>query len=168
VLAAQNGQGFAVLTAAGHQPPINAVTTACGAWSLLTGWLGTASTCLTGPTNAIVAASGEKERHYAGAVFVGVLALAFGLFSPVFIRWMLGSPPAFIAVLAGLAMLRVLQTAFVTAFRDKVPLGALVSFLVTVADVPIFHIGAPFWALVFGWLASRLMEPADMKALRQG
>jgi benzoate membrane transport protein len=160
VLAAQNGQGFAVLSAAGHAPPINAVTTACGAWSLLTAWLGTASTCLTGPTNAIVASSGPRERHYAGAVFVGVLAMIFGLLSPVFIRWMLGSPPAFIAVLAGLAMLRALQAAFVTAFREQAALGALVAFLVTVADVPIARIGAPFWALVFGWIAARLMEPA--------
>ena len=30
VLVVQNGQGFAVLKAAGHEPPIDAVTVACG------------------------------------------------------------------------------------------------------------------------------------------
>ena len=30
VLVVQNGQGFAVLKAAGHNPPIDAVTIACG------------------------------------------------------------------------------------------------------------------------------------------
>jgi len=44
------------------------------------------------------------------------------------------------------------------SFRDRFALGALVSFLVTVADVPIFGIGAPFWGLVFGYDASRLLE----------
>ena len=109
VLVAQNGQGFAVLTAAGHRPPVNVVTTACGLWSMLTALVGTVSTCLTGPTNAIVASSGERHRHYTGAIFVGLLALLFGLLSPLFTRWMLATPPSFIATLAGLAMLRVLQ-----------------------------------------------------------
>ena len=30
VLVVQNGQGIAVLTATGHQPPVNAITVACG------------------------------------------------------------------------------------------------------------------------------------------
>ncbi|MEO8157163.1 MAG: benzoate/H(+) symporter BenE family transporter, partial [Betaproteobacteria bacterium] len=66
-----------------------------------------------------------------------------------------------IAALAGLAMLRVLQNAFTVAFRDRFALGALVTFLVTVADIPIFNIGAPFWGLVVGYLASRLLERGD-------
>ena len=63
---------------------------------------------------------------------------------------MLATPPAFIATLAGLALLRVLQTSFQISFRDKFSFGALICFVVTVADVPIFKIGAPFWGLVFG------------------
>ena len=58
-------------------------------------------------------------------------------------------------------MLRVLQNAFAVAFRDRVALGALVTFLVTVADIPILNIGAPFWGLVIGYLASRLLERGD-------
>jgi predicted benzoate:H+ symporter BenE len=44
-----------------------------------------------------------------------------------------------IAALAGLAMLRVLQTGFTVAFMNRFTLGALVimTFLVTVADVSI-------------------------------
>ena len=71
---------------------------------------------------------------------------------------MLATPPAFIATLAGLAMLRVLQTAFTVSFRDRFTLGALVCFLVTVADVPIFNIGAAFWGLVFGLATAWLLE----------
>ena len=161
VLVVQNGQGIAVLDAVGHKAPVNAVTIGCGAWSMITAMVGSVSTCLTGPTNALISSSGERHRHYTGGVLVGLLAIAFGLFAPLFTRLMLASPPAFIATLAGLAMLRVLQTAFTVSFRDRFALGALVAFLVTVANVPVFNIGAPFWGLVFGYLVSRLLERAD-------
>ena len=146
VLVVQNGQGVAVLRSAGHTPPINVITIACGVWSLLTAAVGTVSTCLTGPTNALLAASGERSRHYTAGVVCGLLAMVFGLFAPLFTRLMLATPAAFIATLGGLAMLRVLQSAFVTAFGSRFTLGALVTFVVTVSDVKILNIGAPFWA----------------------
>ncbi len=158
VLVVQNGQGVAVLDSAGHKAPINLITVVCGLGSIVTSAVGTASTCLTGPTNAIVAASGDRQRHYTGAMVVGVLALGFGLFSSTFTQLMLAAPKSFIAVLAGLAMLRVLQNAFTVAFRDRFPLGALVTFLVTVADIPILNIGAPFWGLLAGLAVAKLLE----------
>ena len=161
VLAAQNAQGIAILTAGGHRPPINAITAACGAGSMLTALFGSVSTCLTGPVNAVLAGSGDKDRQYSAALFFCVLALAFGLLAPFFTRLLLATPAPFIATLAGLAMLRVLQTAFTTSFAGKFSLGALVCFLVTVADVAIWHIGAPFWGLVFGLATSRLLERDD-------
>lgn len=163
VLVVQNAQGFAVLNAVGHRPPINAITFACGAGSIVAALVGTVSTCLTGPVNAIISSSGEKSRHYTAGLLVAVLALAFGLLAPLFTRLMLATPPAFIAALAGLAMLRVLQTAFSISFRDRFTLGALVTFVVTVADVAIFNIGAPFWGLVFGFAASWLLERGDFR-----
>ena len=69
-----------------------------------------------------------------------------------------------LVILAGLAMLRVLQTAFVTAFKERFSLGALVAFLVTVADLPLLNIGAAFWGLVFGIAISWLLERADFVA----
>jgi benzoate membrane transport protein len=163
VLVVQNGQGFAVLSAAGHKPPIDAIALACGAGSMLTAFVGSVSTCLTGPVNAIISSSGERHRHYSAGVVVGVLALAFGLLSPLFVRLLLSTPPAFIAALGGLAMLRVLQTAFSVSFGGKFTLGALVTFLVTVADVTLYNIGAAFWGLVFGFGISWLLERGDFK-----
>ena len=164
VLVVQNGQGVAVLRAAGHDAPVNAITLGCGLWSLATAWVGTVSTCLTGPTNAILCSSGERHRQYTGGLLVGLLALVFGLLSPLATQAMLASPPAFIATLAGLAMLRVLQGAFSTAFGGGYPLGATVTFLVTVADHSILNVGAAFWGLLaggaIGWLLER-PRPAD-------
>lgn len=168
VLVVQNGQGFAVLKAAGHEPPINAIAVACGVGSVAAAFVGTVSTCLTGPVNAIISGAGAKERHYTAGLLVGVLALLFGLMSPVFTHLMLATPPAFIATVAGLAMLRVLQTAFSTAFRDRFAFGALLTFIITVANVPIFSIGAPFWGLVFGFACSWLLERKDFQSRGAG
>ncbi len=161
VLVVQNGQGIAVLRAVGHQPPVNAITAACGIGSVISAVFGGVSSCLTGPTNAIVSSSGEPARHYTAGIFVGVLALAFGLLAPTFTRFLLEAPEAFVMTLAGLAMLKILQAAFVTCFKDRFTLGALVAFLVTVADLPLFNIGAAFWGLIAGMLISRLLERQD-------
>ncbi|MBT4718588.1 MAG: benzoate transporter [Rhodospirillaceae bacterium] len=164
VLAAQNAQGYAVISVKGHEPPVNAVTAICGVGGLVNAAFGAVSTCLTGPVNAVISSSGPKERHYTAGIFVGILGITYGLFSPVFTSFMLATPKAFIATLAGIALLGVLQTAFRTAFQGRFTYGALITFLVTAADISIFGIGAPFWALVFGFATSWLLEREDFRA----
>lgn len=158
VVVVQNGQGMAVLTAAGHRPPMNLVTLLCGLWSFPAAAVGAVSTCLTGPTNALLTASGERSRQYAAAIWCGALAVVFGCFALSAARFMLGAPAALVATLGGLAMLRALQDAFVTAFSGGQATGALVTFLVTVADVHVLNIGAPFWGLLAGLVVSRLVD----------
>jgi len=158
VIAAQNAQGVVILRAAGHHPPVNAITAACGAGSLVTGVFGCVSTCLTGPSNAILVSGGRRDRHWIAAVLLGVLAILFGVFAPAVTGMMLATPAAFLSTLAGLALLRTLLAAFQTSFGGNFALGALVAFLVTLAGLPMLNIGAPFWGLLFGMLASLLLE----------
>jgi benzoate membrane transport protein len=168
VLVVQNGQGFAVLQAAGHRPPMNASTVVCGVGALLSATVGAVSTCLTGPTSALITSAGERRRHYTAAIFNGLLAVAFGLMAPAFTGLMLAAPKEYLMTLGGLAMLRVLQAAFVASFKDRFSLGALVSFLVTVADLSVLNIGAAFWGLVAGVAVSWLLERGDFAAPAPG
>jgi benzoate membrane transport protein len=165
VLVVQNGQGIAVVKAAGHAPPIDTITVACGVGALASAVVGSVSTCLTGPTNAIITASGERSRQYTAGIFTGLLAVAFGLMAPAFTRLLLNAPKVFIMALAGLAMLRILQAAFTATFKERFTLGALVSFLVTVADLPLLNIGAAFWGLVAGFAVSWWLERRDFATL---
>ncbi|GAA3152305.1 hypothetical protein GCM10020255_031650 [Rhodococcus baikonurensis] len=48
-----------------------------------------------------------------------------------------------------------------TAFGGKFTFGALIAFLVTISDIELLNIGAAFWGLVFGVIASRMLERAD-------
>ena len=166
VLVVQNGQGIAVLTAAGHTPPVDQIAAGCGASSIVSAFVGAVPTCLTGPVNAIISATGDRHGQYTAGVVIGLLGVGFGLLAPLVTRLMLSTPPAFVATLAGLAMLRVLQSAFAVAFQGRFALGALVTFLVTVAAIPILGIGAPFWALVAGTAASLFLDRADWRAQR--
>ncbi|MEE3851636.1 benzoate/H(+) symporter BenE family transporter [Gordonia sp. LSe1-13] len=164
VIVVQNGQGVAVLRSAGHRPPVTVVTVACGVMSMLAAFIGSISTCLAGPTNAILVADGRRERQYTAALTFGLLAVLVGLFAPAFVAVMLAMPAAFIATVGGLALLGALQNAFRAAFSGGFTLGALVTFLVTVSDLTVLNIGAPFWGLVAGVVAAWLVERNDFGA----
>jgi benzoate membrane transport protein len=55
----------------------------------------------------------------------------------------------------------VLLGAFTAAFKGPFAFGAMVCFVVTVADMPVLNIGAAFWGLVAGMVISVLLERAD-------
>jgi benzoate membrane transport protein len=159
VVFVQNAQGMAVLAAAGHRAPMRFVTIACGLASLPAAAIGAVSSCLTGPTNALLTASGRRERHYAAGIVCGVVAVAFGVLAPLAVALLGAAPAAFVAVLAGLALLKALQGAFAAAFAGPDVTAPLLTFLVTASGVTFFSLGAPFWGLVTGvvatWLSAR-------------
>jgi benzoate membrane transport protein len=161
IIFVQHGQGLAVLTQAGHPPPLTAVTIMAGIGGLLSAAVGAVGTALTGPTNGLITATGPRDRHYATAIVTALIAIAFGLLAPTFTRLMLAAPKELILTLGGLAMLRVLLGAFTTAFKGPFAFGALICFVVTVADKPVLNIGAAFWGLVAGLTASWLLERGD-------
>jgi benzoate membrane transport protein len=165
VLVVQNGQGVAVLKAAGHEAPVNTIAVVSGIGAAFSAAVGAVCSCLTGPTNALLTSSGERERQYTAALVFGTFGVLFGLMAPTFTGLMLAAPEAFIMVLGGLAMLRVLQGAFIASFAGKFTLGALVSMLVTVADIAVLNIGAAFWGLVAGFAVSWMMEKHDFVTL---
>ena len=171
VVGIHNAQGFAISRDNGYDPPINVLTTACGAGSVLFALFGCVSTCVTGPANGVLNSSGERAKRFMGGAIFGVLILLFGLFAPVTTQLALALPAAFIALVGGLAMFNVLRGAFVSAFSGPFQFGALVTFIVTVAGLPIVDIGAPFWGIVFGTIASLLFEREDFtrhKARKNG
>ncbi|MCK2199217.1 benzoate/H(+) symporter BenE family transporter [Corynebacterium callunae] len=158
VVIVQNGQGIAVLRAAGHKPGVNLAAAASGLWSLPMALIGNVSTCLTGPTNALIVSSQIPERHYTAAMVTALGAITVGLFSPTFVGFMLAMPVSFISALAGIAMLTPLKNAFVAGFSGVFSTGALVCFLVTVSELNLLGITAPFWGIVFGCLIGWLLD----------
>ena len=164
VVGIHNLQGFAICDANGYRPPRNTLTTVCGVCTFPFAAIGGVPTVITGPANGILNVSGDFERRYAGGVVFGVLMLLFGLFAPFSTALALALPASFIGLIGGLALFEVLRSSFLTAFSGKLSIGAMTTFIITVADQPIANIGAPFWAIVFGLAVAYLFERPTMES----
>ena len=154
VIFAQNSQGIVLLRHAGHKPAVGAITAICGMASIAVAFVGTVSTCLTGPVNGILVSSGRTGNQYIGAVFVALFAMAFGLIAPAVTDLMRAAPQGFIATLSGLALLNVLQGSFTASFANGYAKSALIAFMVTLSGVEIANIGSPFWGIVAGLVSA--------------
>ena len=165
VVAVHNAQGTMVLRIAQYQPPLNAMTWTCGLGTVINAFFGSAPACITGPVNAIISArsAGPPEGRYAAGIVVGTLWLISAVLSPVVVIGRKILPAILINLLAELALFSVLGNAFVEAFKGKYRFGALACFMLTVSQISIWNIGAPFWGLVAGMLVSAVLEPGDFQ-----
>jgi benzoate membrane transport protein len=127
--------------------------------------MGSVPTCVTGPSNALLQASGEARTRYVGGMIFGLLAIAFSLCAPFMTALGEVLPVSYIQMLGGLAMWGVLQKTFISAFRTKFTLGALAAFVVSVSGIEIWQVGAAFWGLLFGFALSLLLEREDFRTL---
>jgi benzoate membrane transport protein len=107
--------------------------------------------------------AGHKHHRYVSAIVLGVLSCLFGLLAPMAAAIPNMIPTSVISLLGGLAMINVLTDSLHMSFSTKFKIGALFSFMITVSGISIMHIGAPFWGLVGGMIASLLMERKDFK-----
>ncbi len=158
VLFVQNAQGIAVLRHVGYPTSSRLVTISSGVLTALTGVFGGCPSVLAGPSNAILVSDGTTGRHYIGALMAAVVFAAIGCFATGYVYLLTNLPGAFVVVLAGLAMFGVLEKAFVSAFSSACPTGALVTFVVTGASFTLLGIGAPFWGVVAGCVASHVID----------
>ncbi len=165
VVAIQNAQGSTVLRIANYRPPLNAMTWTCGIGTLINGVFGCAPACITGPVTAIISphSAGPSEGRYAAGIVVRTLWLICGALSPLIVIGSKILPATLISLLAGLALFSVLSNAFVEAFKGKFRFGALICFMITVSQITVWNIGAPFWGLVAGLLVSAVLEQEDFQ-----
>lgn len=165
VIGAENAQAMGVLMAERYRPPFNAMTVISGVGGLLAPLFGGHNANIAGPMTAICSseqAGAAKEGRYAASVVNGVLFGLFGIFAGAAVAIVGTLPSELTATLAGLAMIGVLLSSFQSSFGEKrFQLGAFVALIVAMSGVTIFHISAPFWALVLGVLASLALEHKD-------
>lgn len=165
VIGAENAQAMGVLMAEKYRPPFNAMTIVSGIGGLLAPIFGGHNANIAGPMTAICAseqAGEDKQGRYAASVVNGVLFGTFGVIAGVAVAAVRALPPQLTAVLAGLAMIGVLLSAFQGAFGERrFQVGAFVALIIAMSGLTLFNISAPFWALVGGVLASLLLETKD-------
>jgi benzoate membrane transport protein len=156
VLFVQNAQGIAVLRNAGHATSLRLVTIYSGFLTALTAPFGGCPSVLAGPCNAIFVSAGRQGQHYIGTLIAASICIVIGIFATAYVYLLTILPGHFIVIVAGLAMLGVLEKSFVAAFTSPIPLSALAVFIVTQSGLTLAGIGSPFWGLIAGCALCRL------------
>lgn len=161
-LTGQYISGMAVLHASGYPVASNGIMTVTGLASLLFAPFGSHAINLSSLTAAICTGKESHEypsRRYVAGLACGGLYVLIGLFGTTLTSLFAALPPAFIAILAGLALLSAFTTGFYGIFRDSDNMEAgIIAFLATASGMELLGLGAPFWGLVFGAVACLVLK----------
>ena len=168
-MASQNVPGVAVIRASGFSVPISPVIGWTGVANLVLAPLGGYALNLAAITAAICTgreAHADPARRYVAAVSAGGFYLLIGLFGATVGAVFAAFPTELVLVIAGLALLGTIGNGLAAAMAsesEREP--ALVTFLVTASGVTLFGVGAAFWGLVAGVIATLALHGGKRAAL---
>lgn len=153
--------GIAVLRTAGYQAPVKPLVSVTGFGSILLAPFGSHGFNLAAITAAICTgreAHEEPGRRYVAGIASGVFYVLIGVFGATLAALFAVLPKALIATIAGLALFGAIMNGLTTALTDERQReSALIAFLVTASNITFLGLGAAFWGLVAGVLASALL-----------
>lgn len=156
-MASQNLPGVAAIRAAGYSLPISRLITMTGAATLLLAPFGAFALNLSAITAAIAMGREAHEdpgRRYVAAMACGAIYIGIGLFGGAVAGVLLAFPKAFVAAIAGIALLGTIGSSLQAALKDEADReAALITFLVTLSGVTLAGVGSAFWGVVAGVLA---------------
>jgi benzoate membrane transport protein len=157
-------KGYGVLRANEYEAPLNATTMVAGALSVLSAFFLSHTSSQAGPVTAIIGGSsaGEKNTRYTAAVLCALGVILIGVLAGVALPFVKALPAGVSNVVAGLAMLGLFTSSLEIAFGSKkFQVGAFTAFIVGMANVTLFGVGAPVWSILFGIVVSLFVERRD-------
>ncbi|PYE47963.1 benzoate/H(+) symporter BenE family transporter [Paenibacillus barcinonensis] len=166
-LTGQYMPGMLVLRNDGFKTSANPILTVTGLGSLIAAPFGSHAFNVAAITAAICTGKDAHEdasKRYIAGIACGVFYIIVGIFGVTLAALFLVLPAAFIATLAGLALLGTIGGSLANALAD--PKGretALITFLATAANVTLLGVGGAFWGLVAGVLAHVLLHSSLFK-----
>lgn len=152
--------GMLVLRNDGFKTSANPILTVTGLGSLLMAPFGSHAFNVAAITAAICTgkdAHEDSSKRYIAGIACGVFYIIVGIFGVTLAALFLVLPSAFVATLAGLALIGAIGGSLANALTE--PKGretALITFLATAANVTLLGVGGAFWGLVAG-LAAHLL-----------
>jgi len=159
-MASQNLPGVAAQRASGYQTPVSASIAITGAATTLLAPFGGYAFNLAAITAAICMgreAHEDPARRYTASVAAGLFYVLIGLAGGAVAILLTAFPRELVAAIAGLALLGTIAGALATALKDEGHRdAAILTFLVCLSGISLLGIGAAFWGVVAGGLASLL------------
>ncbi|MFG6178532.1 benzoate/H(+) symporter BenE family transporter [Halomonas sp. THAF12] len=150
--------------------PANAITAVGGFGTMISAFFNLHSTCIAAPMTGICSSpeAGKLDKRWVAAVIAGAIFVVAAPFYGFVISLIEAMPGYFVAIVAGLALLKVITSAMYMTFAGgKHEMGGLFSFLIAASGLQILGIGSSFWALVLGVLISLLFETKDFEFIRR-
>lgn len=158
VLVSLTGQflpGMAILQGAGYPVKAKPIIGVTSLVSLPMAFFGGITTVVAAITAAICTSKDAHEdpsRRYVAGVFNGVFYLVGGLFAGTIVSLFTSLPAAFVAVLAGLALLGAIAGNLYSALEEASHREAsLITFIVTASGMSLFGLSSAFWGVVIGY-----------------
>lgn len=158
VLVSLTGQflpGMAILQGAGYPVKAKPIIGVTSLVSLPMAFFGGITTVVAAITAAICTGKDAHEdpsRRYIAGVFNGVFYLVGGLFAGTIVSLFTSLPAAFVAVLAGLALLGAIAGNLFSALEEGSHREAsLITFIVTASGMSLFGLSSAFWGVVIGY-----------------
>ncbi|MFG6412591.1 benzoate/H(+) symporter BenE family transporter [Roseateles sp. DC23W] len=157
-MASQNLPGVAVQRAAGYQTPVSAAITVTGAATTLLAPFGGYAFNLAAITAAICTgreAHEDPARRYTASAAAGLFYVLLGLAGGAVAMLLAAFPSELVMAIAGLALMGTIAGAMASALKDEGHRdAAILTFLVCLSGISFFGIGAPFWGVVAGGIAT--------------
>lgn len=149
--------GFAILWASGYQTPSRPVLVGTSLASILVAFSGGITIVIAAITAALCTgpdAHRDPERRYMAGIANGLFYLAGGTFAGTVVMLFAAFPNAFVAVLAGLALLGAIASNIAGLVQDEAHREAsFITFIATASNMSFLGLGSAFWGIVLGTLA---------------
>jgi benzoate membrane transport protein len=161
-MTSQNVPGIAVMNASGFNPPISPLITWVGVATLIFAPFGCYSISLAAMTAAICTGE-EADDHpgnrYKATIIAGLCWLFIGTFGATVVTLFFAFPRELTLAVAGLAVFSTIGSSFKAALEDEHQREpAVITILISASGISLFGVGAAFWGLVAGVVASMLLN----------
>lgn len=157
-MASQNLPGVAAQRASGYATPVSATIAVTGAATTLLAPFGGYAFNLAAITAAICMgreAHEDPARRYTASIAAGLFYVLVGLAGGAVAMLLAAFPRELVAAIAGLALLGTIAGALATSLKDETHRdAAILTFLVCLSGISVFGIGAAFWGVVAGGVAT--------------
>ncbi|WP_175984132.1 benzoate/H(+) symporter BenE family transporter [Burkholderia vietnamiensis] len=146
--------GMTILRVSGYHTSARPIIAATGVMSLVVACFGGITIVVAAITAALCTGKDAHEdpnRRYVAGIANGVIYLFGGIFAGTIVTLFFALPKAFVAILAGLALIGAIGANVHGIFEDDAHRDAsVITFLATASGMTWLGLGSAFWGIVIG------------------
>lgn len=157
--------GMAILRGAGYAIPARPILLVTSAASLLVACFGGVTIVVAAITAALCTGQDAHEdpgKRYVAGIANGVFYLLGGLFSGAIVLLFAALSKALVAILAGVALIGAITANLLVVLQDEEQReAAMITFLATASGMSYAGLGAAFWGVLIGSIASWVLRKPE-------